>query len=332
MSKRAIWLTHLHLRVCHPLVLFGITTSVLVGTSVWLAWHTLEQDQALVDQRIQERLDSTADQVITAVQDRFLHVEAQLASLTVLLDPNIAETIGIGDSATADEVLTVVLEPGELEAHPRKNLRYYPVLPTPAEADPDVFASAEYNEFRRGDYARAATIYEKLTSSGDKATRTGAMIRLGRVLPKANDPQAALDVHRELADSQLGFAVGLLSGIVARHARCVLLDEPDDIPALQREAHMLWPGLQNAEWPVTRATYLSYENEARRWLDADPLLSGATLAAAASCCAWRERPLIYILSTRHPFIDTLLTGLMQTRQRAVPVSYKASWLEISPLL
>ncbi len=68
------------------------------------------------------------------------------------------------------------------------SLRYYPVLPAPAEMKANIFAPGEYDEFRREDYASAAAVYEKLVSSADEATRIGALVRLGRVLRKANDP------------------------------------------------------------------------------------------------------------------------------------------------
>ncbi len=60
------------------------------------------------------------------------------------------------------------------------SLRYYPVLPAPGE----------YDEFRQEDYASAGAVYEKLVSSADEATRIGALVRLGRVLRKANDPHS----------------------------------------------------------------------------------------------------------------------------------------------
>ena len=74
-----VWLGHFHRRLRHPLVLFGTTASVLLGTLAWLAWHTLEQDRALVDQRVQERLDRAADLVAGALEAKLSDVEGWLA-------------------------------------------------------------------------------------------------------------------------------------------------------------------------------------------------------------------------------------------------------------
>ncbi len=220
-----MWFRHIYRRLRHPLVLFGATAIVLLGTLTWLAWHILQQDRALVDQRIQERLGSAADLVATALQDKFSDVEEQLDGLAGTPDANLAEAFGLDKSKIDSEVLIAVVESGKLEAYPRASLRYYPVLPAPAETKADVFAPGEHDEFRRKDYASAATVYEKLVSSSDEATRTGALFRLGRVLRKANDPDSALDVYRQLAELGVGSVDGLPAELLARHARCVLLDK-----------------------------------------------------------------------------------------------------------
>jgi signal transduction histidine kinase len=269
---------HIYRRLRHPLVLFGATATVLLGTLTWLAWHTLQQDQALVDQRIQERLDNTADLVAAALRDKFSDVEEQLTGLAGSPDSNLAEAFSLDKSEIDNEALIAVVEHGNLEVYPRVNLRYYPVLPAPAEAKADVFAPGEYDEFRREDYASAAAAYEKLVSSADEATRAGALVRLGRVLRKANDPHSALDVYRQLAESGIGSVDGLPAELLARHARCVLLDELDQVPELQKEAHLLWSGLHHAKWPLTPSAYRFYEKKAFLWLGSDPLPPGTSSA------------------------------------------------------
>jgi signal transduction histidine kinase len=258
----------------HPLVLFGATATVLLGTLSWLAWHILQQDQALVDQRIQERLDTSADLVAAALLDTFSDVERSLTDLAGSPDPNLAGALGLKKSEIGNKAIIAVVEPGTLEAYPRANLLYYPVLPVPAEARADVFAPGEAEEFRRKDYAAAAAVYEKLASSADEATRAEALVRLGRVLRKANDTQAALEVYGQLAESGVKSVNGLPAELVARHARCVLLDELKQVNGLQREAHLLWSGLQQARWPLTSSAYRFYKKEALRWLGSDHLASG----------------------------------------------------------
>jgi signal transduction histidine kinase len=273
-----MWFRHIYRRLSHPLVLFGATATVLLGTLTWLTWHILQQDQALVNQRIQERLDSTADLVAAALRDKFSDVEKQLAGLADSPDSNLAEALSFDKSEIDNEALIAMVESGKLEVYPRVSLRYYPVLPAPAEAKTDVFAPGEYDEFRREDYASAAAAYEKLVSSTDEATRAGALVRLGRVLRKANDPHSALDVYRQLAESDINSVDGLPVELLARHARCVLLDELNQVPELQNEAHLLWSDLQNAKWPLTPGVYRFYEKEALLWLGSDQLPSVTSLA------------------------------------------------------
>ena len=269
---------HIYRCLGHPLVLFGATATVLLATLSWLAWHILQQDQALVDQRIQERLDTSADQVVAALLDKFLDVERSLTDLAASPDPKLAKALGLDKSENDNEALIAVLEPGTLEAYPRANLRYYPVLPAPAEARVDVFAPGEVEEFQRKDYSAAAAVYEKLLSSADEATRAGALVRLGRVLRKANNAHAARDVYGQLAELGMHSVNGLPAELLARHARCVLLDELKQVNELQQEAHLLWAGLQQAKWPLMPSVYRFYENEARRWLGPDQLAPGTDSA------------------------------------------------------
>jgi signal transduction histidine kinase len=280
-----MWFRNIYRHLRHPLVLFGATATVLLGMLTWLAWHTLQQDQVLVDQRIQERLDSTVDLVAAALRDKFSDVEEQLAGLAGSPDSNLAEAISLDKSEIDNEALIAMVEPGKLEAYPRVNLLYYPVLPAPVEAKDDVFTPGEYDEFRQKDYAGAAAAYEKLVFSADEATRAGALVRLGRVLRKANNPLSALDVYRELAESGIGSVDGLPAELLARHARCVLLNELNRVLELQQEAHLLWSGLQNAKWLLTPSAYRFYEKEALLWLGSDQLPPGTSSAQPNSAFA-----------------------------------------------
>jgi signal transduction histidine kinase len=266
-----MWVKRIYRWLRHPWALFGVTAIVLLGTLAWFAWHTLQQDQALVDQRIQEWLDSTADLAAAALREKLSDVERQLAGFAGSSDSRLAESLDRDGSAMGNDALVCVVGPGRLEAYPRASLRYYPVLPASAEVKTDVFALGEYEEFRREDYSNAAAAYEKLASSADGPTRAAALVRLARVLRKANKPNLALDVYRELTDSSINSVDGLPAELLGRHAQCVLLAALNQTPELQHEAHLLWSGLQGAKWLLTRADYYFYEKEARRWLAADQL-------------------------------------------------------------
>ena len=145
-----MWFRHIYRHLRHPLVLFGATATVLLGTLTWLAWHTLQQDQALVDQRIQERLDSTADLVAAALQDKFSDVEEQLADLADSPDSNLAEALSLDKNSIDNEALIAIVESGKLEAYPRVSLRYYPVLPArPIQISPKRLALTKAESIMR---------------------------------------------------------------------------------------------------------------------------------------------------------------------------------------
>lgn len=90
------WLRYIYSRLRHPLVLFSATaTALFLGTLTWLAWQTLQQDKALFNQRIQERLDSTADLIATALQDKFSDIGEHLTELASSPGSNISEILGL---------------------------------------------------------------------------------------------------------------------------------------------------------------------------------------------------------------------------------------------
>jgi signal transduction histidine kinase len=290
------WLRHIYRRLRHPLVLFGAAaTALLVGMLVWLAWSTLRQDKAIIDQRIQERLDSTADLVATALQAKFADVGEHLVELAGSNDVNLSEALGLNVNEIENDALIALVEPGKLEAYPRVNLRYYPVLPITDEGNTEVFSQGENNEFRKEDYVQAAAAYKILAASTDEATRAGALVRLGRVLRKANDPHSALTVYSQLAESGIASVDGLPAELLARYARCVLFNELNQIPELQKEAHLIWSGLQQAKWPLSPSAYRFYEKETLLWLGSDQLspetssaeLNGALALTAAVEELWR---------------------------------------------
>ena len=59
---------------------------------------------------------------------------------------------------------------------------------------------------------------------------------------------------------------GLPADLVARHARCGLLDELGQSSQLDEAVRSLWVDLHNGHWRLTRAAYRFYAEDARRWL------------------------------------------------------------------
>jgi signal transduction histidine kinase len=236
--------------------LFLVATLVPVIALVWLGWRLLEQDRALENQRIIERLEDAADVIAAAIDRRLAGMQDGLAEPSTSfpsLDPP-------GDS------LIVRIRPRSLEAYPPGRLLFCPRVVSVPQAADAVFEKGELSEFRNRDYAAAATVYRSLARSGDPLVRAGALVRLARNLRKANRTEEALSVYDELA------ALGAIplgvdpSELVGRHARCALLHQLGKHEDLLDSSLQLYSDLQSGRWRLTRASYQYYTGEIEKRL------------------------------------------------------------------
>lgn len=287
-----MWFNHWFRTSRHLLILFLAIVLVLAASLGWLSWRFLEQDRALENQRIQERLDNAADLTGAALLRSLSEAEGQLTAFLAQADSELTpRTAQLAETAAGDALVVVFRLPG-VEVHPRTNLLYYPFLAATKEPSAKVFASGEVFEFQQKNYDRAIDAFRELASSRDPAIRAGGLLRLGRTLRKTKRPSAALAVYDELA--QLGTTPigGLPADLVARHARCVLLDELKRAPDAQREAAALYADLHRGRWQLTRAAYRFYVEEVRRWFSPDASLQArehdALAIAAGVESLWQE--------------------------------------------
>jgi signal transduction histidine kinase len=85
---------------------------------------------------------------------------------------------------------------------------------------------------------------------------------------------------------------GLPAELLARHARCVLLDELKRTAEVKREAGSLYADLHNGRWKLARGVYRFYSQEASRWYTPDAELQAheqdAVVTAAAVELLWEE--------------------------------------------
>jgi hypothetical protein len=143
-----IWGLKLGMRHSKPgpprnvLVLLIAVAAVSVAALVWLSWRLLEQDRALENQRIQERLERTADLIVTSLDLGLSEIENRLSALS---DPG-------------DHALSVAFGPREVETHPGGRLLYYPYIPPVRESPVTVFVAGEILEFRQQDYVGAIAV------------------------------------------------------------------------------------------------------------------------------------------------------------------------------
>lgn len=217
------------------LTLFFLLMTSCAAALGWLGWQWLEQDRAVERQRRRERLESAATGVASALQLAITTGQARvrIASGSVSVDP-----------------------PGALA--------FLPLQPSAPALSP-VFAEAETAEFS-GRRTEAAALYRKLAGTGEPAVRAEALVRLGRVLRLDRRIPEALETYRLL--EQLGdtSVAGMPARLIARGARCSILAESGQRPALAAAARALWDDLTQGRIPVNRQTLETYLAEIRAWL------------------------------------------------------------------
>jgi signal transduction histidine kinase len=254
------------------LTLFLAIMLVLAASLSWLSWRLLKQDRALESQRIQERLDNAADLIAASLLHKFSESRDQFTTLLALSDSDLAARASEFSGQGAGTALIVVFRPQAVDAYPPVGLPYYPFLPTAKEPSANVFEAGEVAEFQQRDYAKAITVFRELSHSKDPAIRAGALLRLARNLRKAQKSRAALEIYDELDQMGATPVGGLPAELLARHARCTLLDELKRTTEMKREARLLYTNLHNGRWKLDRGAYRFYTQETSRWYTPDPEL------------------------------------------------------------
>jgi signal transduction histidine kinase len=324
------------------LTLFLAIMLVMATALGWLSWRLLEQDRALESQRAQERLDNAADLIGASFLRKFSESEDQLGALATLSDTELAGRASglVGQGGPA---LIILLRPQAVYAYPRNGLLYYPFLPATNEAPASVFEAGEVLEFQQKDPAKAIAAFRELSRSKDPSIRAGALLRLGRNLRKTQQAQAALDVYDELERMGAVPIGGLPADLLARHARCVLLDQLKRTTEVKREAGALYADLRNSRWQLARSAYRFYVQEVSRWYTPDAGIQSHEQDALATTAAvellWEEwqrirrgeglaagrrslwtfdRPVLLVWRTTSDRLVALVTGSGYLEQQWLP--------------
>jgi signal transduction histidine kinase len=254
--------------------LFVAVAAVSVTALVWMGGRLLTQERALEAQRLQERRDAAADRAVAALGQLLLADERRLASPSVI------------NLVAGDDLLVVVASPAALRVLPANAVPFYSVAPTARDAPTGLFSSAERLEFVERDHAAAIARLRPLALSGNPGVRAGAEIRLARNLRKAGHPDEALEVLSRLTRGT-GTVSGVPAGLVARSARCLLLEELGRGDQLRQEARELQDGLGSGRWTLDRDTYLHYVGQTSRWLGQEtPAADGRLALAEGVCWVW----------------------------------------------
>lgn len=258
---------------------FVLVLLVPAAAVVWLGVRLIEQDRALASRQLRERRESAADRLTAGLEQAVSSTERRLHGGPTLLpiQPD-------------DDAVVVTLRPNGIETYPRAPLLYVPAIP-PGPAEPtDAFETGEALEFRAQDYQGAAAAFRALAASPSAAVRAGALLRLARTLRHTGRADEALRVYADLARLPDVRLSGLPADLVARRARCTLLQELGRDAELGAEARLLHTDLLAARWPIDHGTFLAYSNQVDRWLGAEqPVAAERDALAAALEWIWRQR-------------------------------------------
>lgn len=245
---------------------------------VWLGVRLIEQDRALAYRQLRERMESAADRLIAGIELAVSSAERRLD-----IDPT------GGDLQPDDDAVTVSLRLDGIEVYPPNRLLYLPVVP-PGPLEPAaMFVAGEALEFRGRDATAAAAAYRALALSPSAEVRAGALLRLARTLRKAGRVDEALRVYADLARIPEARLAGLPADLVARRARCLVLDESGRFLELGEEARSLQADLVAPRWPLDRGTFLAYSEQINRWVGAAaPISADRHALSEASEWVWRQ--------------------------------------------
>jgi signal transduction histidine kinase len=201
-----------------------------------------------------------ADRLVSELLENTSSIGNKLIAVAANPDENPLSILEMGESSGSD-YLALVLESSQLQAFPRGNLLYYPVLPNPSIVSPDLFAVGEAAEFQKNDQAAAASFYRNLAETDEDAVRAGALARLARTLRKLNDWDAAVLAYNELSRMGSVLVNGVPAELLAHFALCTLYNELDDFVGLSREVKFIRDGLNSAKWPLNASSYKFYKQE-----------------------------------------------------------------------
>lgn len=219
------------------IAVFVAIMCVPAATVWWLAGRLLQQDRQLEAHYKQERRDQAADHAVRWLQP-------------ALADVRLFQTApGAG---------AVLLN------YPKGPMLFLPEPVSLPQAPGAVFEEAEALEYQ-GSLGEAIEAYRKLTKEGAAAMRAGAWLRMARTLRKAHRPAEALAAYDELAGFSSVAAAGWPAALAAAWGRCTVYEDQRQAGDLLRSARFLQKGLNAGQWPLTRAVYDIFAEDAERW-------------------------------------------------------------------
>ena len=231
-------------------MLLAVATAVPLAALLWVGWRALEQDRALENEQIRQQVERAADIVAAALQRAVAASERRLAQ---------------GSKDWPDGAAAMTVSGETVQVWPMGRAAYLPVAPQLTELSGAPFAAGEAVEFRQRDLNGAAAIYRDLAGSNRRDVRVGALLRLARCLRASGKQAEALPFYARLLDEDGLAFEGVPVSLVARQARCSLMEALKQAEDLRREAAALGSDLQQGRWPLTRALAQLYAQDAEGW-------------------------------------------------------------------
>ena len=266
-----------------PLIVAASAGLVLLvaGTLGWLGWRLLSQEETLLRQRSQDRLEQAADALLAGFLRTVADTESWLGQISSAFPAD-------ADGPARRGGMLVMFSGRGVHTQPSGVLPYLPVSPPSVAVDSAVFQPSELLEFQLRDLSGAATLLTQLASRGNTLVRAEALLRLARVQAKAGHIEQALATYRRLRDETLIGPAEAPYSLLSRFARVQLLADSNREAAARTEARELLTDLQSGRFAVGKETFAWYESGARK-------LSGEPASAAPTprtgCCRRRRSDL-----------------------------------------
>jgi len=250
-----------------PLAWFLGCTVVLAIVAAGFGWRLIKVDRNQEEARIQERLETAADRIVSTLTLSIARIEGRLRDVLFAGANQDSGASGLPNDLLTDDSLLVLFRGDTLEALPASRLLFRPLpLARRPGVSSRVFEVGERLEFRSQDYAAATAAYESLLEHRVRSVRAGALLRIGRVERKARNPAAALEAYRQMSDFDEVSEEGVPVALLGQSAACRLLAELDREAALREQAAALLSNLYSGRWRLSRVTYAYYKEHTQRWL------------------------------------------------------------------
>ena len=276
---------------------------------VWLGWRLLEQDVALEQQQIQQRVERAADLVVAALSQRLSQVKQQLDA---------------DGSRSPDGV--VVIDFLNTGVRVRSgHIAYLPVVPSLSEAPSSVFAEGERLEFVEQSPGAAADWFRPLIESPKRAVGAGALVRMGRTLSKAGRFEEAAAAYKRLTTFDDVSVGGVPASLVGTYAFGRLLQQQRRGPELQEFGTRFRNDLLQGRWPLSAAVYRLYIRDAIEWSGAASPSAQSEIFAEALSTLWQRwnsvPPALRAATSRETI--TVAGETLTVLSRSVDKSYRA---------